>query len=146
MAGITTDNIINKNLRIVGGKSLYDAPKAISLTLPFPPSLNTIYATYRGRRILSARGREYKADVLALCFANRVKPIAGDIAIEIKAYRPRKIGDLDNLQKIIFDSLKGSAFFDDKQIVRIVAERFDDKSNPRVEIEISKVLESEFRR
>lgn len=117
------------------------------LTLPYPPSANNLFATYRGRRILSVRGIAYKKEVLAICFTNRVKPFLGDVAIEINAYRPRKVGDLDNLQKIIFDSLKGSAFIDDKQIVKIIAQRFDNKNNPRVEIQISEIfqkLESEF--
>ena len=33
--------------------------------------------------------------------------------------------------------LIGVAYSDDSQIVRIVAERYDDKRNPRVEIEVT---------
>ena len=35
------------------------------LDLPFPPSLNTYYRNVHGRTLLSAKGREYKQDVLA---------------------------------------------------------------------------------
>jgi len=34
------------------------------LDLPFPPSLNTYYRNVHGRTLLSAKGREYKQDVL----------------------------------------------------------------------------------
>lgn len=114
--------------------------ETIKLTLPYPPSLNNLYATVRGHRILSKRGRDYEEDVLNACFHARVKPFTKDVSISFKAYRPRKIGDLDNLSKIIFDSLKGSAFLDDKQIVEIHAYRRDDKVNPRVEIEIREII------
>jgi crossover junction endodeoxyribonuclease RusA len=108
-------------------------------TLPYPPTVNLLYAEYRGRRILSAKGKQYKNDVLAICYLNRIKPLSGDLSLTMTVYRPRKIGDLDNTQKAIFDSLKGSAFEDDKQIIEIHAYRKDDKANPRVEIEIREI-------
>jgi len=110
-----------------------------SLILPYPPTLNKLYATFNGRRMLSKNGKAFKANVLSLCMLKRIKPLEGNIAITFTAYRPRKIGDLDNLNKIIFDSLKGSAFYDDKQIVEMHTYRRDDKDNPRVEIEIRNV-------
>ncbi|MGZ8422941.1 MAG: hypothetical protein ACXW34_08705, partial [Nitrospira sp.] len=33
---------------------------SIELTLPVPPSVNHQYATVKGRRLLSAKGRAYK--------------------------------------------------------------------------------------
>lgn len=111
----------------------------MKLTLPYPPSLNNLYATVRGHRVLSARGRDFESDVLAVCFQMRVRPLSGDVRLSFTAYRPRQVGDLDNLIKIIQDSLKGSAWHDDKQVVEIHAYRKDDKDNPRVEIEISEV-------
>ena len=118
--------------------------KTIRLTLPFPPSLNNLYNTNRfGQRQLSIRGKAYKSEVLNLCFAFKVKPLSGDLKLNLTAFRPRKIGDLDNLLKAVQDSLKGSAFEDDKQIIEIHAFRFDDKLNPRVEIEIREIENSE---
>ncbi len=35
----------------------------VALTLPLPPSINHQYATVNGRRILSSKGRQYKATV-----------------------------------------------------------------------------------
>lgn len=110
--------------------------RVISLTLPYPPPVNHLYATFRGRRIPSKRGKDYKAAVLGICLQQGTRPLNGEVTITFTAYRPRRIGDLDNLTKCLFDSLKGSAFHDDKQIIAIHAYRQDDKLNPRVEIEI----------
>lgn len=118
---------------------LISGHKIMKLVLPYPPSLNHLYATYRGNRILSVRGKEFKNEVLALCLQKRLRPVDGDVMVTFTAYRPKKQGDLDNLIKIIQDSLKGSAWHDDKQVVEIHAYRRDDKLNPRVEIEISEV-------
>lgn len=111
----------------------------IKLTLPYPPSVNSLYATFRGRRIVSAKGREYKRAVHAICFSEKVKPFGGNVSVVLRAYRPRKIGDIDNVQKAVFDSVKGSCFNDDRQIVEILAQRFDDAKNPRIEIEIKEI-------
>lgn len=50
-----------------------------------------------------------------------------------------KSGDLDNRLKISQDALKGICFEDDRQIVELHAFRFDDKANPRIEIEIKEI-------
>jgi crossover junction endodeoxyribonuclease RusA len=43
-----------------GGTVTHDS---IALTLPIPPSVNHQYATVNGRRLLSAKGRAFKAFV-----------------------------------------------------------------------------------
>jgi crossover junction endodeoxyribonuclease RusA len=112
----------------------------MKITLDYPPSLNQMYRVVNGRFLISAVGRGYKKIVEAVCIANRLKPLDGELKVEINAYRPRKSGDLDNLFKVMLDSLKGSAFHDDKQIVEIHAKRFDDKDNPRVEITVQELV------
>jgi len=116
----------------------------ITLTLPYPPPLDMLYATVRTKRgtlirVLSKRGKQFKADTETICLAQRVKPITGDVKVVFRAYRPKRIGDLDGLFKIVFDALKGYAYIDDKQIVKIEADRYDDKLAPRVELEITEV-------
>lgn len=106
------------------------------ITLPYPPQANHLYTVARGRKILSTKGRQYKDDVAKTCLIARIKPIEGNVSVSFTAYRPRRTGDLDNLQKGLFDSLKGFAWIDDKQIIEIHAYRRDDKNNPRVEVEI----------
>ena len=89
----------------------------------------------------SEEARQYQAiarrlAVVQLGRERALKRFSGEVAVTINVYRPAKRGDLDNALKVVLDCLNGIAFDDDDQIVRIVAERFDDKSNPRVEIEV----------
>lgn len=111
------------------------------ITLPYPPSVNNLFlTTKKGKRTKSERYQEYLSAVQRECMARRVRPLDGDLAILVQVYRPRKVGDLDNSLKAILDSLKkGGAFFDDVQIAHIEATRFEDKTNPRVDVEITQI-------
>jgi crossover junction endodeoxyribonuclease RusA len=109
---------------------------AKELTLPYPPQANHLYTIARGRKILSTKGREYKQNVgMTLHSMYSVEPLTGDVVVTLTAYRPRKAGDLDNVLKVVLDSLKGLLWLDDKQVVEIHAYRKDDKTNPRIEIQ-----------
>lgn len=108
----------------------------MTFTLDYPPSLNHLYATVRGHRVLSKAGRLYKARAAEMAFLAGLRPIDGPIVVYLDIYRPRKSGDLDNLIKALQDSLKGVAWHDDKQVVEIHARRFDDKDNPRAEVTV----------
>ena len=52
--------------------------------------------------------------------------------------RPTKKPDLDNVIKVIADSLNGIAYKDDAQIVEVVAKKFY-SNRPRVEVTIEKI-------
>ncbi|MBK8468163.1 MAG: RusA family crossover junction endodeoxyribonuclease [Chloracidobacterium sp.] len=88
------------------------------------------------QRGLTADGIAYKNDVAKEAKRLGIVPFVGDVGVTIKWFRPRRVGDLDGIFKIVLDSLTGFAYHDDKQIKRLRAERFEDKLNPRVEIEI----------
>lgn len=111
----------------------------ITLTLPYPPSTNRIWkqtmtgSMYRGRDVMTF----YKA-VAFIARQAKVRPFGHkhDVIVTLRLYRPLAAGDLDNRIKATLDALKGHAFTDDKQVVEIHAFRFDDKANPRVEVEI----------
>ena len=104
----------------------------MTITLPYPPSVNNLYMTIRGKRILSTQGRRFKETAGLIAKAAGMKPIAGEVRVRVDLYRPRKSGDLDNFLKATLDSVKGVAWGDDSQVVCIVARRFEDKGNPRV--------------
>lgn len=95
------------------------------LELPWPPSVNAMYATVRGNRVLSREGRDFKDAVAAIARAVSIQQYIGDVTVNVYLYRPRKSGDVDNFLKATLDSLTGIAYADDGQIRRIVAERFD---------------------
>ena len=107
----------------------------MKLTLPYPPTVNTYWRNVGRRVLISRTGRAYKAIVASLATVARVRPIDGPVRLTIDVYRPRKAGDLDNILKAALDSVKGFLFHDDAQVIDIRARRFDDKDNPRAEIE-----------
>lgn len=110
------------------------------LRLPYPPSANAYWRSVNGRVLVSAEARAYKQKVGWLCAVGRkLKPLDGPVVVTIAAYRPRRIGDLDNLLKVLLDSIRGYAYRDDSQVVEIHARRADDKADPRVEIRVEAV-------
>lgn len=116
----------------------------LSVVLPIPPSTNHLYATVRGRRVLSEAGRNYHSDAGWL-----VKEAAGLIGwetredqryqLELTLYWPNSLRrDLSNAIKCLEDAAVSALNFDDSRIDRLVVERGSvDKANPRAELTIS---------
>jgi len=105
------------------------------LILPYPPSANRYWRHAHGRTYKSAEAVAYQEAVGWQCTALGLAPERGDICISLTLYRPQRRGDLDNRIKILLDALNGFIYVDDAQIVRLVVDRWDDKRNPRVEVE-----------
>lgn len=100
----------------------------IILTLPFPPSLNTIWRRVGSKTLLSADGRKYRlavAQVVAQQKGAFFEPIAGRLRVTIHVHAPdKRCRDLDNLPKSINDALTHAGLWiDDSQIDRLVVER-----------------------
>jgi hypothetical protein len=55
------------------------------MVLPYPPSLNRLYRTVRGRPILSREAREYRASVQGVLAGMAHKASSGPVALQ----RPR---------------------------------------------------------
>lgn len=112
----------------------------MKLTLPYPPTANhlkrIVVIGHHGKLVNTAEAKEYRARVQNRCIVNRVVPLEGPVAITMRAYRPRRVGDLDNNWKALLDALKGYAYRDDKQVVEQHGYLFDDKQDPRLEVEI----------
>ncbi|RKG99221.1 RusA family crossover junction endodeoxyribonuclease [Corallococcus carmarthensis] len=110
-------------------------PCEVRLVLPYPPSANTYWKPSRGRGLVpSGEALAYKASVARLVAATGARPLAGPVRLFLTAYRPRRVGDLDNTLKVLGDALNGLAWLDDEQVVAIHAERADDAMAPRVEL------------
>ena len=111
----------------------------IRLTLPTPPSANRYWRTYRNRVTVSNEAKTYKTAVGWIARTAIDEPLQGDLSVTLRIYRKAKRGDLDNYSKVGLDALNGIAYLDDSQITELHAYRFDDKDNPRMEVEITPV-------
>ena len=101
----------------------------MKLSLPFPPSVNSMYATVKGRRLLTRRGRHYKDEVYG-CVLEQLgvfKPLLGKLSVSIEFTPPdHRKRDMDNLFKSLFDALgRANCFIDDSQIKKIYAEMLE---------------------
>lgn len=91
----------------------------LTITLPWPPSVNHYWRNVAGRTLISADGRAYRKAVSDHVFTQRAaKRLAGRLEVRIYAAMPDKRSrDLDNLLKSILDSLThAGVWIDDSQI------------------------------
>lgn len=109
------------------------------ITLPWPPSVNHYWRTWRGRMLLSRQGRAYRKQVGAILKAAGVTPQSGPLAIHVELYPPdRRKRDVDNTFKAIGDSLQhGGAFHDDSQIVWLLIQKSDTVPSGKVVVHIA---------
>ena len=108
------------------------------IKLPYPPTVNNYYTIARGRKILSKKGRVYKAEA-ALKASMQSGPIKGPYSVFIRARCPdRRRRDLDNIVKIILDSLVESGIItDDGDIDDLRITRFNPIKGGSVEVLVS---------
>lgn len=90
------------------------------VSLPWPPALNSYYRVVNGRPILSAKGRQYRADVLA-CPSVWLAPrwsAEHRLKVSVIARPPdRRRRDLDGMLKAVLDALTHAGIYaDDSQI------------------------------
>ncbi len=130
----------------------------IKLVLPYPISANRYWRSFvpRGHQraivTLSDEAKSYKQQVGWMCKAAGIKaPIAGRVEVDIKLYpkRPQDWAkraaknpngwdddvqclDLDNVNKVLFDALKGIAIEDDRWVRRLTSERMEPDGEARV--------------
>lgn len=89
----------------------------IRIELPWPPSVNRYYRTWRGRMLISEHGREYRQQVKQLL--GRLDCCqTGRLRLHVEFCPPdRRRRDLDNLFKGLLDAMvHGGLMVDDEQI------------------------------
>jgi len=120
----------------------------VSLVLPVPPSVNHQYATVRGRRLLSAAGRTYKAQVgnlvlLALSKSSHRATVlarlqSNPLVLSIRFYFTSPLRrDVDGGLKIAQDALCEGLGVNDNRIIETHLYKHVDKLNPRIEVSLT---------
>ncbi len=121
---------------------------AIRLILPIPPSVNHQYATVNGRRLLSAKGRAFKALVgqqtlvtLAQSAHRATLTRAlhhADLALSIHFFFASPLRrDTDGGLKIAQDALCEALGVNDNRVVETHLYKHQDRDQPRMEIRLS---------
>ena len=95
--------------------------------LPFPPSVNHYWRHVGSRVLVSSRGRKYRSEVNSLLRRKKIKPLEGDLIVDITLRPPdRRRRDVDNYMKALLDAMQsGGVYLDDSQIVRLTIEKRD---------------------
>ena len=92
----------------------------ISLTLPWPPSANSYFRGGNGRRgyFIPAEVKAFRAAVAGIVLRERIKPLVGRLAVEIRLSGPnRRAYDIDNRIKPTLDALAHAGCFVDDEAV-----------------------------
>lgn len=109
----------------------------MTFSLPFPPLLNRYYSYWRGGRQLTAEARTYKLGALVHGKAQGIKPLDGDVCVQLTLYRRARRGDIDAPLKCLFDSLQGLAYQNDSQIRELHVLQLEDAADPRVRVSVT---------
>ena len=84
--------------------------------------------------------KQYEKSFYLQCNHYRNKNISGLFELYIDVFNGSQRPDLDNAFKICLDSLQDcKAIKNDRNCVKIVARKFVDKKNPRIEFELIEV-------
>ena len=108
--------------------------------LPYPPSLNRAYRTYRGRVILSKVARDY-VKLVADEVGSRKLMLSSRLSVVFHIYPPdKRKRDIANTEKLICDSMtKAGVWNDDSLIDSLHLIRCSPENNGRVVVSISEV-------
>lgn len=105
--------------------------ECISITLPWPPSVNHTWIV-RGRRVVVQEAVTiYRMKVLSIVKTARMKrlihskTISSPVAVMLECCKPdKRKRDIDNIEKQIFDSLTKAKVWNDDSQVHVVLKYF----------------------
>ena len=86
----------------------------MNIVLPYPPTVNTYWRKFNNRMVISAKGRQYRKDVVQQL--EGCETLTGRLKLTVIATMPdRRKRDLDNILKSLLDSLDHAGVFDDDE-------------------------------
>ena len=86
----------------------------MNIVLPYPPTVNTYWRKFNNRMVISAKGRQYRKDVMQQL--DGCETLHGRLSVTIIATMPdRRKRDLDNILKSLLDAMDHAGLFDDDE-------------------------------
>ena len=109
-----------------------------------PPSKSNCYMIVKfGNKASLAKTtalKQYEKDFFIQCGEYRNENIEGYFEFYVKVFFKSQRSDLDNSLKCILDCLQTcKAIKNDNKCVKIIAEKYLDKTNPRIEFELVQI-------
>jgi crossover junction endodeoxyribonuclease RusA len=113
----------------------------VTLTLPWPPTVNKYWRTFQGRMIISAEGRSYRKAVADQVLIQRgAKHYAGKLRVNIEAFRPdNRRRDLDNLLKAVLDGCTHAGVWEDDSNIVDLRIYWADSVGGMLKVKVSEV-------
>lgn len=118
-------------------------PQPVVLVLPEPPAANTYLRRHGNVTYKTREAKAYCALIAAMTQEHRINggPTfpEGDVTVVVVWHRQRKAGDLGERTKVLYDSLQGTVYANDKQIAQDWRRRCDEhpeipKGHVRIEV------------
>lgn len=114
-----------------GGLSM---PKLVTITLPFPPSINALYRAVGGRSILSEKYRKWKSEAGLTLISQRPRKMPGKVAVSVELCAPdKRRRDADNAgTKALLDLLVSHQIIeaDDSRFLKEIKVVWVDQGDP----------------
>ncbi len=122
----------------------------ITIKRPFKtPTVNTMYATFGGRRVKSKVARELSKEVEEIVLSSQTEKIEGELEVTIIIYsnwynkdKTIKKRDIANLEKFITDSIFSQLEMDDSQIFKVTLKKIQSDEELAI-VDISKLKKEE---
>ena len=104
-----------------------------------PLSTNHIYQHVGHRTYMTNAGKALKEDYQwQIKSQYKGKLLQGELDVRIELFfGDKRIRDIDNYNKILFDAFTGLVWKDDSQIMSLLIVKNYDNKNPRIEVEIA---------
>lgn len=104
------------------------------------PSKSNCYRIAGNTLIKTEAMKRYENNFYIQCRVYRNANITGYFELHVKVFYPNQRADLDNAMKVILDCLqKAKAIKNDNRCVKIIAEKFLDAKDPRIEFSIATI-------
>jgi crossover junction endodeoxyribonuclease RusA len=109
-------------------------PKLVTITLPFPPSINALYRAVGGRSILSEKYRKWKSEAGLTLISQRPRKMPGKVAVSVELCAPdKRRRDADNAgTKALLDLLVSHQIIeaDDSRFLKEIKVVWVDQGDP----------------